>query len=65
MHQLKFQDQSTLFEDFVSSQPRSSHSSIILKHQMKPSDEENQNNDVYNFYLTFSYIIIYQSYNEY
>eukprot|EP00102_Acyrthosiphon_pisum_P021137 XP_016658347.1 PREDICTED: probable serine/threonine-protein kinase DDB_G0283337 [Acyrthosiphon pisum] len=42
---LKFQDQSTLFEDSVSSQPQSSHSSIILKHQLKLSDDENQNND--------------------
>ncbi|XP_060835044.1 putative uncharacterized protein DDB_G0286901 [Rhopalosiphum padi] len=47
-HQLKFknkiQNQSTLFEHSVSSQPQSSHSSIILNHQLKPSDDENQNN---------------------
>ncbi|CAI6343996.1 unnamed protein product [Macrosiphum euphorbiae] len=51
-NQLKFQDQSTLFEDPVSSRPQSSHSSIILKHQLKPSDDENQNNDKNDGYMT-------------
>ncbi|XP_022168201.1 MATH and LRR domain-containing protein PFE0570w-like isoform X2 [Myzus persicae] len=51
-HQLKFQDQSTLFEDSVSSQPRSSHSNAILKHQLKASDDENQNNDKNYDYAT-------------
>ncbi|XP_015363595.1 PREDICTED: uncharacterized protein LOC107161627 [Diuraphis noxia] len=53
-HQLKFQDRSTLFEDSVSSQPQSSHSSIILKHQLKPSDEEIKNNDKNDDYTTLT-----------
>ncbi|XP_025203785.1 putative uncharacterized protein DDB_G0282133 isoform X2 [Melanaphis sacchari] len=55
-HQLesknKIQNQSILFEDSVSSQPQSSHSSIILKHQQKLSEDENQNNNENDDYTT-------------
>ncbi|XP_060862265.1 metacaspase-2-like isoform X2 [Metopolophium dirhodum] len=51
-NQLKFKDQSTLFEDSVSCQPQSSHSSIILKHQLKSSDDENLNDKNYGYMTT-------------
>uniref|UniRef100_A0A2S2NHD7 Uncharacterized protein n=1 Tax=Schizaphis graminum TaxID=13262 RepID=A0A2S2NHD7_SCHGA len=58
-HQLKFnnkiQNQSTLFKHSASSQPQSSHSSLILNHQLKPSDDENQNNYKDNGYTTTTY----------
>lgn len=51
----KVQNQSTLFKDFVSSQNRSSNSSIILEHQLNPSEDANQNNNKNDDYTTTTY----------
>ncbi|KAF0768430.1 putative serine/threonine-protein kinase isoform X2 [Aphis craccivora] len=51
----KVQNQSTLFKDFVSSQHRSSDPSIILEHQLNPSEDANQNNNKNDDYTTTTY----------